>query len=291
MKIAVCLSGNYRTFEYCKPYIDNFFDGFAIDWFIHTWPEDYPALRDRNAVKVSAETLPPGHSELERRSLLRFKEHCFVRLIPMYWGISQAIAQVDERQYDLIVRIRPDVIPHQKFESALPYLQPNTLGFAYHMQSNMETWQPPRQPAGLGTQAMAGYNDLLFYGESGVMKLFENAYDWISDFIDSPQATHFTASQLLHYFVHQKINAKVTRGPLSLYLIGDEQAKQPVQAYRKIDRSVPRRTADMAYIRGKFPDLADLMARPIAYTPAQAWFEKCWSWDENDPSLLAGYNA
>jgi hypothetical protein len=291
MKIAVCLSGNYRTFEYCKPYIENFFDGFATDWFVHAWPEDYPAFKDSTAIQVCADALPADHSELERRSLQRFQEHCFVRLIPMYWGISQAIALVDERQYDLIVRIRPDVIAHQKFQSALPYLQPDTLGFAYHMQSNMAAWQPPRAPAGLDPQAPSGYNDLLFYGDARTMKRFEKAYDWIGDFIDSPQATHFTASQLLHYFVHQKIGAKATRGPLSLYLIGPEQAKQPVQAYRKIDRSVPRKVADLAYIREKFPDLAEAMARPIAYTPAQAWFEKCWSWREDDPSLLAGYNA
>lgn len=289
MKIAACISGLSRTASYCKPYIEGFFEGHEVDWYIHSWAEqqDYSQIYECHAFSYSA--LPESAQNIERMALERFKEYCFIRLIPMYWGISQSISLVPDNEYDLIFRLRPDIVPHQKLNDILPFIDMDSVNFSYHMQTNLASWTPPVPHPSLPMNSPAGYNDLLFFGPPKLMKNFIKSYEHIPNFIQDINNTHFTATQLLLNFTSYK-NLTCHRSPLSLYLMDERQIQQPIENYQERSRAATRYSMDLKNIQDKFPDLVHFALKKPVYTPAESWLEKCWSYDPQSPSTILGFN-
>lgn len=284
MRIAACISGHGRTAATCRPYLDRFFRGHEVDWFVHAWPGD-DAHIDLYAPKaVSRAPLPDEARDKERRAIERFQCYCFIRLIPMYWGISQSISLVPEIGYDLIVRMRPDIVPHQRLNHALTRLEEGAVHFAHHMQDPVWKWRPPEPPYGADRSDLAGFNDLLFYGDPTAMRPFVHSYDWIDAFCAHPYVSKFTATQLLFTFVETHIG-RAARAPIWLYLMDETNAARPLVEYdRAVDRASARFATDVAQIKEHWPELGDIASRPPNYTPLELWFETCWSDDPADPS-------
>lgn len=284
MKIACCISGNGRTAGACRPYLDRFFRGHEVDWFVHAWPGDDSHIDLFAPTAVSRAPLPDDAREKERRAIERFQSYCFIRLIPMYWGISQSISLVPDTGYNLIVRLRPDVIPHQRLNHALTCLEVGAVHFAQHIQDPVWKWRPPDPPFGATREDLGGFNDLLFYGDPEAMRPFAHSYDWIDAFCAHPYASKFTASQLLFTFVETHIG-RAARAPIWLYLMDEDNAARPLVEYqRATERAQARFAADVAQIRDHWPDLGEIASRPPSYNPQEWWFEMCWSDNPSDPS-------
>jgi hypothetical protein len=290
MKIAACMSGLSRTADYCKAYIDGFLEGHQVDWYVHSWTEQSDFYKNYAPKAVSNAALPDSSENFERKAIERFQEYCYIRLIPMYWGIAQSISLVPDHEYDLIIRLRPDIVPHQKLDEILPYIEMDSINFTYHMRVNLATWKPPIPPHNLPIESPAGFNDLLFFGPPEMMKKFVCSYDYIDDFIQNRNSTHFTASQLLVDFT-RSYALKCHRSPLSLYLMDQQQIQQPIENYQERSRAATRYASDLKYIQDKYPDLTHLAMKKPVYTPAESWFEKCWSNDPQSPSKILGYNT
>lgn len=283
MKIAACLSGNGRTAAYCLPYLKRFFQGHDVDWFVHAWADDCEHVKLYDPVAVSQAPLPDSNHALERQILERFQEFCFLRLLPMYWGIGQALSLVPDSGYDLVVRLRPDIIPHQRLNAALGKMEEDSAHFAYHMQDPIRKWRPPYLPAGLPQTAPGGFNDLLFYGSPEAMRPFRHLYDSLSEYCRHPYARHFEAVTVLYSFLEAHA-PRVCRAPITHYLIDPSLAHHPLALYDRVDRARPRFASDVQRIRQIHPDLSEISKRYPTYNAAELWFIQCWSYDPLDPS-------
>lgn len=276
MKIAACLSGNSRTAVYCRPYIERFFRGHEVDWHVHAWPNDISHLELYEPVSVSLSLPPADLLDKERKAIERFREYCFIRTIPMYWGIKESIGLVDSDKYDLLVRLRPDIVPLQRLEGAMKYFDSEAISFAYHMQVPLRAWSPPQKSALVNTTDSA-FNDLLFYGRPEKMKAFTKIYDYIDEFCADPEAKHFYAGHIFFRFL-KRYTDKQRRVPISLYLINEANTKRPLVAYQQdTDRPKERNASMLEYTAERMPDLVDLMRNSPTLTPEETWFSKAWA--------------
>lgn len=292
MRIAACLSGMGRTAEYCRPWIERFFKGHDVDYFIHAWPNDTQHLK-LFAPKAVSILEPLDLAEKERKVISTFREHCFIRLIPMYWGISEAIRLVPRGRYDLIVRLRPDIVPLNRINATLSDLKEDAVYFAYHMQAQLHAWRPPAVTSGAIDTRLAGFNDLMFFGTEASMRHFENCYDLLDPFCEEGSGLNFQAEMVLHYIIG-KSSRPAVRAPISLQLIDEGHAKLPLELYeeRAALRATQRREADSEYVRSRHPDLLPLFLKaPAPPSPQLGWFHRCWATGgekgENSPALSA----
>ncbi|WP_337269646.1 hypothetical protein [Oryzifoliimicrobium ureilyticus] len=287
MRIAACLSGMGRTAAYCKPYLDRFFRGHAVDYFIHAWPNDtdHLALYAPKAVSLRE---PWDIAQKERAVISAFRQYGFIGRIPMYWGISQAIGLVPEEGYDLIVRLRPDVVPLMRLNASLSDVGEGTVSFAYWMQDPMHRWSPPSDFLRVNDETLAGYHDHLFFGRPAAMRHFERAYDLIEDYCASGLGVRFTPAQFMHYLIAASI-PNPRRAPISLHLIDEQHAKSALALYEFRPRSERTRPRDLQRVAAYHPDLAPIFAaeRP-KMAPTEDWFERSWAGSQGSPNLRGG---
>jgi len=220
--------------------------------------------------------MPPDLAKKERLTISTFKEYCFIRLIPMYWGVSQSIRLVPKGEYDVIVRIRPDVVPLQRLNASLLRIDNKSVFFAYHMQQAMHAWSKPVPKHNVREPHLAGYNDLLFWGAEGPMRHFENCYDLVEDFCIEKTHSHFTPVNILDFILKCGVREKV-RAPVSLYLIDEEHSKMPLASYEERRRAATRRESDTRYVGDHHPDLLEQFLVDIPPLHArEKWYNKCW---------------
>jgi len=126
MKIAVCFSGQIRTFDYCKESILQFFPN--CDFFCHTY--DYtsyhegPGLDDveptditKNKINLVKETLNPKSFKLTTReeSEKLFKsfgwdgKENMINCYSMFYSICESLDN-DFSEYDVVVKTRYDLV-------------------------------------------------------------------------------------------------------------------------------------------------------------------------------------
>jgi hypothetical protein len=256
--------------------LDRFFRGHEVDYFVHAWQNDQHHVDLFNPVAVS-NSAPADLLQKERRVISTFREYSFIRLVSMYWGIGECIKLVPREQYDVIVRIRPDIVPLSRINFSLTNFHSDAVFFAYHLQQAQHVWKVPIPPRGVDDPSFAGLNDLLFFGSDSAMRPFENSYDLIDDFCSNGEGFHFEAATLLYYFL--SLGTKTfARAPISLHLIDPEHAKSPIVLYEGRSRARPRREADTRYVEENHPDLLELFKKDIPPASAkQTWFYNCWA--------------
>ncbi len=122
-KIAVCLSGDLRTFPYCKDKLLRFFQGHQVTFFCHCWDDaDVGTLKSLNNMFIKQEKRP-NFKKLERASIKAFGFKTYknglkiplmsLNLFPMWHGVNQAFKLIKEKgfcveDFDLICRSRYD---------------------------------------------------------------------------------------------------------------------------------------------------------------------------------------
>lgn len=273
MRIAACLSGQSRTAAYCKPYLDRFFRGHTVDYFIHAWPQDshhLPLYRPR-ALSCA---VPADLREKERLVIQSFGQYGCLGRIAMYWGIGEAIRLVPNEGYDLIVRLRPDIIPLTRLNAALRQTETSAISFAYLMQDARDAWQPPGRLLSPADPSLAGYHDHLFFGVPQAMRHFETAYDLIESYCESRAGLRFSPAQFLHYVIAAGVETP-KRAPISVHLIDADHARSALSLYAFRPRMETRRARDLEHVARHHPDLLPLFsAEPAAPGAVEEWFER-----------------
>jgi len=112
MKVALCLSGQPRSFEKgFEYYKKNLLDVYDVDVFLHTWYYDffdYSKLIDLYKPK-SIKVQKPLNINLER-----FSQYCNYNIFSLFYGIKQSYSLLQETEndedfkYDWVVRSRYD---------------------------------------------------------------------------------------------------------------------------------------------------------------------------------------
>lgn len=192
MRVAVCLSGQLRQWDYAKENQKWFwtsfnYDPLLVDYFIHTW--DYS--QDRAGVsqpyvtrKVTDEEYSkvvdfyaPKKSRIESKTTEDFYHND--HWSSLFYSMGQSILMKREYElennfeYDLVVKSRPDVVFNPTQHAYIPgHILDNQLYTTHGGEMEMEFYN-------------INFNDCVFYGKSYTMDLLINLYTYRQQVIRS----------------------------------------------------------------------------------------------------------
>lgn len=119
MKVALCISGEFRNSVFCFPTIyKNFILNYDTDVFIHTWSSASDSINLYQPKKILIENredvLKSEFAKINLSNNVKVNPYSNMNNnILMYYGIKKVIEMVDD-SYDFIVRIRPDLYLNNK---------------------------------------------------------------------------------------------------------------------------------------------------------------------------------
>lgn len=163
-KIAVCLSGQPRTWRHCVDSQRALLQRFDVDYYLHSWDDVVQSERtDLIAAYAPVDAIfePRPDFTLQQAALVRvFPKAPLVHVFDMTYGVKQALymALNSGRPYDFYARARYDLM----FDGALDPIQlaPDTL--------NAFDWGHP-----------SCIDDMFAIGNAEVMRIYAGFYDWI----------------------------------------------------------------------------------------------------------------
>jgi hypothetical protein len=255
-KIAICLSGDTRSFSHCIPQLKRFLSGYEITFFCHGWQSDFEQehMADLNNAYTLIEERP-DFSTLERSSIKAFGFKDFGQglktpflspnIFPMWYGVKKAYESIKSHgfqpnDFDLICRCRYDNFFLGKLSQldALP-------------ESNEIIIDPNYDGYG-------GFGDQFAIGQPKVMKKYFTLYDWLPHSFKqyAGDKRFFPEVIIKKYLVDdKKVNVKQLDFGLRLLrndFIGLEGHKIPLRSHSV---SKTRNKAVSDYIKNKFPEL------------------------------------
>jgi hypothetical protein len=192
MKIAVCLSGEPRTYETCAPGIKRFFENCDVDYFVHSVNENHWAMW--SSAKYSSEyfeeveqlnekTLYDNLTDLfnpksisiidQNRSINTISQSQFYGMM-MSNHLKSSYELQNNFIYDVVVRSRFDIIwNHQET------FDPNLIKDQHTMYSPLLVHNPIIGNSDLCPMAL----DRFFAGTSNVINVITDIYRYSSYFI------------------------------------------------------------------------------------------------------------
>ena len=206
-RVAVCLSGQARTWRTAKENILKYFDlteaGIQVDYFIHTWDinqyrrKDHITWLDREDEKV----LPTEKEDLIKAfnpitiELEEYRKEDYVSLwaallysfMKSVWLKRQHEIENDFR-YDLVIRARTDI----------NYFQEGICNL--HFPHNKFYAHPVQHLTGYSTMPILNrfatefnapcFDDVFFYSNSTTMDIISNCYRWYTDIVKTGDEQH-----------------------------------------------------------------------------------------------------
>jgi hypothetical protein len=187
MRIAVCLSGLYRTFNECYPtLVENLIKcnpeyTFDIISFFSKKEEENINLSEYNFIKYEIQSDPPLPNIEYQFNKYMYETHVCTNNYYQLWGLKQVnrLRLETLKKYDIIARIRTD------FKFLSPVLLKNT------------TWDKIYIPQ--GHDHRGGINDRFAIGPENMMNLYLNRYDfWMEK-----------QEHINNYSTHAELNLKI----------------------------------------------------------------------------------
>ena len=222
MRIALCLSGQPRTWRHTWETAFAYFEAHDLDVFIHTWDETDPAeLQDLLATYApkafTIEPHPPFMAE-KRRMAERFPFSPPFTIFDMFHSIAASlILALDSGDaatpYDLICRSRFDLILDDQWNG-----------------------QPPPEGAVIvpahGGVGEIGCNDQFAIGSPDTMRRYAGISAWLMDGMLDFQGRQFMPEVVLQNYLTVINGLTVVREPLALRLLREDQAGLPYAEVR-----------------------------------------------------------
>jgi hypothetical protein len=270
MRIALCLSGQPRTWRATHESLFGFFAAHEVDVFLHTWDEG-----DRNELSAVLETYSPRAHRIEPRPLFveekrllaeRFPTRPPLTIFDMFHSTAESLAmaaQAPEGTYDLVVRARFDAMFDGAWcgdapgegELVIPDIYPD--------------------PSGVNDQFAIGHMaDMQAYGAIGA---------WLPKVLPELRGAWFRPEAAVRVFLEDVCGLRLSLQPVSMRLLREGQVGLPFA--RLTDDPLfhaEKHEAWEAFAAEQFPDLAsdvdfDHAARtPLALDRAfSAWLASC----------------
>jgi len=183
MKIAVCLSGQFRTFDYCYDSILNYFGD--VDYFCHTWNyndfkekkpnsvlETRQEIVDETEIAKKLEILNPRGVQIQGNDVIK-ENFLWSSLFYSQMAANNLKIQyeIDNNfRYDIVIKSRYDLI--FKLNSKFKVNQyANTSN--YFKNHDLFVLHQERAPEGF---YMINISDVIYYGSSTAMDIMANLY-------------------------------------------------------------------------------------------------------------------
>lgn len=184
--IAVCLSGECRSYNLCSESIKNFFDipGVNVKYFAHAWNTNSYKVKRDDGVKFEYEEHPVEHIDKDMRNYYPFQklkvEEKFKQ--EKSWDnlfYSDAVSNLFKREYelannmtfDIVVKCRFDLVfsPGNKFMNILP------LGVVQEKTIYSDIWPMPVE------WGLPNIDDVFYYGTSLSMDIMNANMTYIAN--------------------------------------------------------------------------------------------------------------
>ena len=256
IRVAVCLSGDTRSFIHCIPQMKRFLSGYDVTFFCHGWQSDFDKghVNDLDNVHTLIENRP-DFSILERASIHAFGFNGLgeglkiprfsPNILPMWYGIKRAYECIESNgfqpsNFDLICRCRYDNFFLGKLSQINKMPRENEI----IIDPNYDGY--------------GGYGDQFAIGKPEAMKKYFFLYDWFPNSFKqySEDKNFFPEVIIKKYLVDdQKIQVKQIDFGLTLLrneFIGLKGHKIPLRSH-SVSKS--RNKVVSEYIKNKFPDL------------------------------------
>ena len=222
MRVALCLSGQPRTWRHTWRAAFDFFAGHEIDVFIHTWDETDPAeLQDLKA------TYAPRVFRVEPRPLFLAEKRRMAELFPvsppftifdMFHSMAASVelaldAGEAGRPYDVICRSRFDLAHDGRWSGERP--PENTLVV----------------PAA-GDLEGSACNDQFAIGDPAAMRLYAGLSAWLPDGMGDLRGPLFRPEIVLKHYLTTIRGLTIDRRPLAAVLLRPDQVGNPFAQLR-----------------------------------------------------------
>ena len=268
MKIAVCLSGQPRTWRHACPTLSAFFAAHEVSAFFHTWDEADPAeveaLVAAYAPRAYAVEARPAFLDEKRRLAARFPDRPPLTTFDMFHSMARSLglaldADAGGAGFDLICRTRFDLIYDGAWNGAAP---------------------PPRSliaPAGLYGPT-GGCNDQFAIGAPDVMRLYAGVSAWLPAGLETLAPPWFRPEIALGHYLTEVCGLSIVRQPLALTLLRESQVGRPFAELQDDLLFHARKHEDwemFAAANGLESDAGPLSFRHAGQTPLalDRWFE------------------
>lgn len=178
MKVAVCISSELRFFDMCHKNIANFFKNYSVDYFIHGWDNktilnhgdeknnNSYHMEDLSQEKINLVSMlyEPKKIKIEKKPHFDFPiAHSQFYSFYASHSLMEEYVKETNTKYDVVVKIRPDLIWDPKLSFHTNQFDPTTL---YITHSGMN----------IGMGAIITL-DRFFYGSPAIMKKMSSLYD------------------------------------------------------------------------------------------------------------------
>lgn len=200
-KVAVCISGQLRTYTKCIQNIAHFFnsitykgDKVKVDYFMHTWDSgnvfysgpDKVSEDENGIMKCDVRSYKPSnlylellHNTLYLKDITLESSHSYRRYATtaghwdsLFYSFKRSIdlkKQYEKHlnfKYDLVFKIRPDIVFHPEcFNLNIQEIKQNQI---------LTTWEPPKVLSELN---MYNLDDIMFAGTSDTMDCISEIYE------------------------------------------------------------------------------------------------------------------
>ncbi|MDB5466098.1 MAG: hypothetical protein JWQ46_860 [Phenylobacterium sp.] len=268
MRIAVCLSGQPRTWRFTRDSLFAFFAGHEMDVFLHTWREGDPAeleaLEAAYSPRATRFEARPAFVDAKRLMAAHFPIRPPLSVLDMFYAVARslelALTQVSA-PYDLVVRARYDALFDGLWSGEAP--EPGALiipdSFPYD----------------------SGCNDQLAIGSPTDMAAYGGLSAWLPGALERDKGDGFCPEIVVRNYLELVCRLRVDLRPIAMRLLREAQAGLPFAAI--VDDPLfhaEKQEAWEAQVEAEFPELADHVnynhpaRRPLALDRAlSAWLQ------------------
>jgi len=197
MRIAVCISGQPRTWKTAAKNIKNYFDlpGVTIDYFIHTWDTNsYRDLNDTSDKKMDYKITKEEADEIKNiynPILMEFEKYdCtrFQRWNALFYSFMKSVwlkkkyELENDFEYDIVIKTRFDI--NFKQEGINAFGKPLNKFYLHEIYPLVGYTCNELFEHKFPTEFNQNhFDDVLFYSDSKTMDIISNIYFWYKNII------------------------------------------------------------------------------------------------------------
>lgn len=220
MRIAVCLSGIPRCYDYHIDSIKNLFAPHQVDIFCHFWreelvPEDYSDLITAiNPCAISLENQPTElFNQWYQTSLhLRGAGRPHNNVFPMWYSVYKAnwLKRLHEQthnfKYNAVCKARTDLWFPDTWTQALDHIADNTVIIPHDRHYD-------------------GYTDVVAVGDSWSMDQYSDLWNYFPEFLRDNRT--FTYEITLKYYLDEYVKLNVLQVPVDYRIVRPSMIDTP----------------------------------------------------------------
>lgn len=250
MRIAVCISGEPRSYEICHQSLKNTLKNTNVDYYISTWENCYnnhnKLIDLYNPVKISYE--PRQNFTMYHDKIIQtygINRFSFLGMFDMCYLIKKSIFLINNnKEYDWVIRTRFD-------------LRFSDVDFPFHLLNNDAINFPD-------VQNYSGYNDQFFVAKKHNMHKIADIFSWLPISISRRIVKVYNPEPILKYYIDTVKNIPVNQFEYKYKLyredFGNIEKFENIPEHfnkfhedkkKKFDEYVKTRLSNLKYIRVK----------------------------------------